>query len=102
MTQSAPNTVTLFPKASGSLSLRLILLPSQDATTLPDFLVDQYAREIGWGAAGEILTTPNAEFANPQLGLDFRSRFEDRLNSLQVRAAKGQHGAPLRTRGRYM
>lgn len=102
VTQSAPNTVTLFPKATGTLSLRLILVPSEDATTLPDFLVDQYALEIGWGAAGEILTTPNAEFANPQLGLDFRARFEDRLNTLAWRATRGQHVAPLRTRGKYL
>lgn len=100
ITQLTPNSVAVVPMVAGLLKVRYVLYPSRTAATLPDFLVEQYATEIGRGAASRILTTPG-EFANPQLGLKFEADFKSLLNSLSVQAAKGQQNAPLRTEGAY-
>lgn len=99
ITQLEPNTVTVFPRASGTMNVRLVLKPARDALSLPAFLLDDYSEELGRGAASRILTDPNSE--NPQLGLDLRQWFDARLDRLAVKAAKGQQGAPLRTKGAY-
>lgn len=101
ITQLELNTVMIVPRATGTLKLRLVLKPSRTALTLPSTLIEHYGTDIGKGAAGRILTTPNAEWANPQLGAALVAEFQSRLDSLAVTAAKGQQGAPLRTKGRY-
>lgn len=100
VTQLASNTVTVVPKATGTMKARLVLQPAKSADELPDFLLRDYATDIGRGAAGKVLTTPGQD-ANPQLGLSHISWFASRLDTLAVRSARGQQGAPLRTRGRY-
>lgn len=101
ITQISPNTVTVVPKAPGLLKIRLVLVPSRTAETLPAFLLDQHSQEISKGAAGRVLTTPNKEFANPQLGLSMISEFTTALDTIASKAAKGQQRARLHTRGRY-
>lgn len=99
VTQIQPNTITLVPRTPGTLNCRLVLKPSRNAQTLPEFLLDNYAEEIGRGAAGRILTDPTSQ--NPQLGLDHRQWFEARLEKIAVSAIKGQQGAKLRIKGAY-
>lgn len=100
VTQIRPNMLSLVPRVTGTLNVRLVLKPARDATSLPAMLLDEYADEIGRGAAGRILTDPNSE--NPQLGLDHRTWFEKRLDTLAARVARGQQNAPLRTKGAYL
>ena len=101
VTQLSANTVTLYPRGSGLLKLRLVLQPSRQADTLPDFLVDQHGELLGKGAAGRVLTTGNVEWANPNLGAALLNEFQARLDTEAYRAAKGQQGARLRTRPNY-
>ncbi|WP_159953052.1 hypothetical protein [Rhizobium sp. 18065] len=100
ITQLEPNTVTVVPKATGTMTVRLVLKPARDATSMPAFLLDEYSEEIGRGAAGRILTDPNSD--NPQLGLDHRQWFKDRLDSLSFKAVMGQHRARPRAKGSYL
>ena len=53
ITQLNHNTVTVVPKVAGQLDVRLVLQPSRDATTIPEFLVEDFGSEIGAAAAGE-------------------------------------------------
>lgn len=101
ITQFAPNRVTIVPKQTGLLQVRYALLPSRTAMTLPDFLLEQYGTEIGKGAAGRILVLPNTEYTNPQLGSAYVAEFKSLLDTLSIKAAKGQQNAPLRTKGQY-
>ena len=101
ITQLSPNSVTIVPKQSGRLKVRYSLLPSRTAMTLPEFLLEQFATEIGKGAAGRILVMPNTEYTNPQLGSAYVAEFKSLLDTLAVKAAKGQQNAPLRTKGQY-
>lgn len=105
VTQLTSGTLTVVPKVSGLLRLRLVLAPSRSAQTLPDFLVDRYATEIAKGAAGRVLITPDPENpagANPQLGLALLGEFQAALDRFSIQVTKGQQGARLRTRGRYL
>jgi predicted metal-dependent phosphoesterase TrpH len=100
VTQIRPDTIAVVPRETGTLSVRLALKPSRNATSLPALLLENYAEEIGRGAAGRILIDPNSE--NPQLGLAHQQWFSQQLETIATRVAKGQQKAPLRTRGRYL
>lgn len=100
VTQIRPDTIAVVPREAGTLTVRLALKPSRNATSLPEFLLETYAEEIGRGAAARILIDPNSE--NPQLGLAHQQWFNEQLDRIAVRVAKGQQKAPLRTRGRYL
>ncbi len=100
ITQSAPNTLSIVPRQTGTLKLRLILKPSRRALSFPEFLLDHHATAIAKGAAARVLTTPS-EFANPELGSAYHSDFKATLDSLALKEAKGQQGARLRTKGSY-
>jgi hypothetical protein len=102
VTQTKPNTLSLYPRSVGTLQVRLVLKPSRTATTLPDFLVDQHYEILGKGAAAEVMMTPDAKVQNYELGADLRNVFQRWLDGLNVKAAKGQQGARLRTKGQYL
>lgn len=100
ITQTEPNTITIYPRQTGTLTCRFILRPARNALALPLFLLDQYYRDIGLGAGAEILTDPTSQ--NPQLGLDLRQRFETRLSELKTQEQRSQQRARLRTKGQYL
>ncbi|MBD9539921.1 hypothetical protein IB276_10690 [Ensifer sp. ENS04] len=100
ITQLQPNTVTVFPRAEGKLTMRVVLKPSLSALTLPGFLLDQWGTEIGKGAAGRVLLLPDSP--NPNLGVGLLQEFKDCLGAEAIRTAKGQQGARLRTKGSYL
>lgn len=102
ITQTRPDTVTVVPRQAGDLKARFVLYPSNDALTLPDFLVDHHATVIAQGAAGRLLITPDVTYSNPQLGASLLSEFNSVLGSEKFKAARGQQGARLRTMGRYL
>lgn len=100
ITSTTPDTVTLYPLAAGTLKVRLILKPSLNALELPDFCAD-YGATLGRGAAGSLLVMPNRDFANPQLGMAHIAWFDAEMNRLQVKRARTQLGAPVRTKPRF-
>lgn len=99
ITQKEPNTISIYPRQTGTLTCRFILRPARSALALPEFLLDQHYEDIGLGAGAAMLTDPNS--ANPQLGIDLRQRFEARLMSLRSNEQRGQHRARPRSKGAY-
>lgn len=107
ITQTAPNTVRIVPKPEvdeddedaepGTLSLQLILVPSEDAEQLPDVLIDTYSREIADGAIASILLL-KTEFADTELALVHEGKFERSLGRWGNRIQRGQQRAPRRNR----
>jgi hypothetical protein len=103
ITQSAPDTVrvvprpeVLVPPAPGTLTLELILVPTQDAEQVPDVLIEHYSREIADGALGAVLLLP-AEFGNAELGAFHKAEFEKALGRWSDRIPRGQQRARRRT-----
>lgn len=101
VTQLNANHVRVVPKQSGTLHLRLVLKPSNDAETLPEILWTNYKTTVARGAAGLLLLSPQADTANPNLGQSLYADFQAELDRLNILAVRTQLGAPLRTRSQY-
>lgn len=101
ITQTAPGSVIVVPKSTGTLRLFTILKPANDADQLPDFIINDYSRVIADGALAEILITPNQSFTAPDRAQFYSARFEGRLESLTSKSIKGQQRAKIRTRGQF-
>lgn len=100
-TQSEPNTISLAPRYAGSVGLSLWLKTSQDANTLPDWMVSQYRETIAQGALARILLIPNQSFTNPELAAVFGSSFQAGIDRLSSKGFTGQQRAPMRTRSSF-
>lgn len=85
------------PGQTGTLTLELILVPSNDADQLPDVLVDSFGMAIADGALATLLALP-AEFGNLQLAAVHADRFTDALGRWSAQIAKGQQRAPRRVK----
>lgn len=101
VTQVTPNTISIVPQAIGRLWLSLFLVPSQDAKTLPDFLLDQHGKALGAGALASILLLPNQPYTNPQLAAIFDQQFQGACDRSFASHVKGQQRARLRSHARY-
>lgn len=99
--QIQPNTVTVVPRETGDLNVRMVLLPSRDALTVPDFLAEQYGADIGKGAAARVLTINDNEFANPQLGAALYQEWRMLLDEMSFRAQRTQLRTKPRTRPNF-
>jgi hypothetical protein len=99
ITQINPRAVSVSPRETGNCTVRLVLQPSRNSTTLPDVLVDLHGITLGRGAAAHLLLLPTSDFANPQLGLAMLSEFNAKVASLKTEHTKGQQGARLRSTG---
>lgn len=100
ITQNEPNVIILFPLQTGTLSARCVMVPARRADQLPAFLLERYFEDIGIGAGAALLTDPSSK--NPQLGLDMRQKFEQRIQEISYQAARGQQSARPRVRGQYI
>lgn len=104
ITQVAPNTVRVVPKpeinedAPPTLTLELILLPSQITERLPDVLVDTYPQDIADGAIARILALPSTDFQDLQTASVHSAAFQRALNRWGDRVPRGQMRAPRRVR----
>lgn len=75
----------------GMLALRMALVPNRTTQEVPDFLLEQYAEEIGHGAAALVLPGPGPhgdEFA--------RRKYAAALRIARGLAGNGGHSKPLR------
>lgn len=102
ITQMAANSVIVVPRMAGKLTVRAILRPSLKAMTLPDFLVENYGTEIGQGAAGRVLMLPNDDSGPvPAMAGMLLGNFNAFLDTLPMKAFKGQQGARPRTKASF-
>lgn len=102
VTQTAPDTVRLVPAAAGELTLHLWLAPSDRATQLPSWLIDQHGRVLIDGALADLLAMPGKDYTNGDLANYHQGRFERALDSLHSHSIRGQQRAPLRTRAQFL
>lgn len=102
ITQLGHNTVTLQPRAVGTLWLSMFLRPAQDADMLPDILLDEFADTLGHGALSTLLLMPNEPFSNPQLAMYYDQRFTAVLDRNFAYNVRGQQRAPKRSKARFV
>lgn len=101
ISQVEHDSVIVAPYSAGTLELGLLLVPSEDAAQLPDFLAKHYRQVIAWGALREIMLVPNQSFTSPDGAALYGARFEQKVSSLFNRTINGQQRAPARTRSSY-
>lgn len=100
ISQIIPDTVIVVPNAEGVVDVRLVLMPSHDCAGLPNVL-RRYQPLLERGAAGRLLTLPDAEYANPALGAALWSEFLDGVVDATRDVRRTQLGGRTRTRGAY-
>lgn len=74
--------------SSGVLKLRAVLVPADQAATLPDELVAQFRDAIVAGAKARLMLQPGKGYSSPALGGVARSDFVDAMGTAQHQALK--------------
>jgi hypothetical protein len=69
-----------------AVSLIVAVKPKNNAATVPDILLNDYAYEIGLGAASRLMSIQGQGFYNPAQAADFRSTYEIARTGARIRA----------------
>lgn len=102
VTQIEQNKIRVVPFQTGAMKYALFLKPAQDATELPDYLVDQHRETLAWGALSRILLIPNQSFTNPEMSAAFGMAFQQKLDGKSTIGIVGQQRAPVRTKASFI
>lgn len=102
ITQLEQDTFRIIPNSSGSLYLSLILKPTHDAKSLPDFMANKHRQVIADGALGRILAIPNQSFTDLQMAATCAALFNGALDRLSTSGTTGQQRAKVRSKARFM
>lgn len=104
-TQMQPGVIKLVPypttELTDGLSVRLVFKPARTAETLPDWLYEQYADVLGWGALVRLLLNPGLPCHNPGLAAAYQTQFEQGLYRASRQSGKSFTRAPNRVRGYF-
>lgn len=101
-TQIDIDTIRVVPSATGTVKVYTVLMPSQDAEMVPDWMVDKYSRVIAAGALKDLLAIPGQPFFNAELSGAYSARFYSALDANGSMNVRGQQRAPLRTRAQFL
>lgn len=105
-TQFNPVSLTLVPcpvtDLKKGLQFRACYTPDRAATTLPDWLFQQYGSDIAKGAVATLAGKQNLPCYNEGLAAESRAFFMAAANKAKHRADKGFTRAPRRVVGHYM
>ncbi|MBL4866406.1 MAG: hypothetical protein JKY67_08525 [Pseudomonadales bacterium] len=90
------------PKDSVTSALKasLCLKPARSATTIPEFLFEDWITVIANGAKSKLMTIQNKTWSNPELGIAMISLFKAGKVRARIEAKKGDSTADLRVNRR--
>lgn len=91
-------TISIQPHLNGEIEVSAFAKPDNRATTLPDFIFEEFYQVIANGALSSLLKISGQEFTNPNLALYFESEFNKELDRLFDQNVRGQARAPRRTK----
>lgn len=96
------NTVTLVPRATGTLRISMFLSPSYEASSCPENLYSNFASTIADGALSEILMIPEQPYTNPNIAALKAGMFNAECDKNFALNVRGQQRAPARTKSSFM
>ena len=99
VTQLSQNSLTVYPRSTGTLRTRLTLKPSRRAEEIPAFLEDRYGTAICRAAAGRLMLLPG-ENSNPTFGATLVQEWTALLDTLRT-GQRDQIDSRYRTKGSY-
>lgn len=117
ITQVSPNEITLVPFAAGDLELTLFLKPrsgdefgsngqggwlQDDQNVIPAHIFVQDAEALAWGALSRLLSQPRKDWTDPNMGLLYRKKFDDRADGKFNSQIVGQQRARPRARPQWI
>ena len=76
--------------AGKKIRIRLVLVPTANASAYPDHLIQQYGDSIAAGAKALLMAVPGASFGNLQLAPIHAAAFEQSIASAAVREWRGR------------
>jgi hypothetical protein len=104
-TQQQPGVLTLVPIPASALEdgllVRLTYKPSRTATTIPDWLYEQWADVLGWGALSRLLMNPGLPCHNPNLAAVYQTQYDAGLLRAIRQTGKNFTRAPNRVRAYF-
>lgn len=100
-TQIEQNTLRIVPAYAGHVYVCLRLKPAADSMDVPDFIANEYAEAIAWGALGRLLLIPGQSFTSPELGTFYAAQFTTKIDRLMAKGSTGQQNAPKRSRASF-
>jgi len=80
---------------TSSLLVKAAYAPTGTATTLPDYL-ERFADVIASGVKGNLMTMPNTDWSNPQLGAFYLQKFSEGIANCRISDAHGRVRGSLR------
>lgn len=89
------------PNTAEALTVKVSLLPSDEAETLPDELARRYKRAIANGAKALLMGMESVPWTNQQAGLACAIRFDQAIYEANLRDAKGGTSRSLRVVGHF-
>lgn len=110
ITQSTPNTISLIPPPSETITitLSLFLKPIEGTAmgvdaidaldVVPEFLLLQYGQQIAWGALSQALGMREAPHYDPQTAAMYEAKFKEAREQNFASNITMQHRPPSRTR----
>ena len=97
------NTVTVYPTPAspiGSLRVRVQLVPSLSATSIPDDVYTFYGEAIEKGAKGKLMMQRGTQWYEPKLGAVFADEFNIAVNDARIEEMAGQVPSSTRVQPR--
>jgi len=99
-----PNYLNISPvptaNITNGLEIRLVLLPSESTTTIPDSVYRNYKEIIVAGALAYILSQQNEAWSNPELAQFMLQRFEVGFKQAKGERMRGFRNGPISIRPR--
>lgn len=97
------NTLVLgnIPVGVEDLDVVVKIRPAEDATVLPDEIVNRYKYELASGAKSILMLMSKQPWTDIQMATVHRGLFEDAIATTNLREAKGASRKPLRVVGQY-
>lgn len=103
--QMDPDVISFAPvpdtTQASIVQLRVAYKPTDDAATLPDILLKEFAQELAYGALSLLLIEENVPYTNPDKAGAMMAKYLDARDDLTLRVQKNFGRAPIRTVGRW-
>ena len=97
--QKDSSTFSLMPipttTVANAVTMRVALVPLRSATTIADFLYENWGEFIAHGASARLLSMINRPWSNPNAAAYHRTRFQVGVNQARLQANKGYTRANL-------
>lgn len=90
------------PTAGQILTMECAIKPSNTSDSIDDFLYDQYAEKIAYGAKARLMMQADKPYTNLQLAPVNGALFDAAIASATLRVARSYSNLPLRTRANFL